>query len=84
MNGLISTSFPWTHEPPNFILFHKERARDNTPSKLTTIKLNNVKIKRVIPMKFLGVIVDENIFWKLHIGLILNEMSKNMRTLKRA
>ena len=81
MNGSISTSFPWTHEPKHFILFHKERARDNTPLKLTTITLNNFETKREIPMKLLGVIIDENISSKLYIGLIQNEMSKNIRTL---
>ena len=81
MNGSISTSFPGTHESTNFILLHKERARDNTPLKLTTITLNNFEIKREIPMKLLGVVRDENISCKLYIGLIQIKMSKNMRTL---
>ena len=70
-----------THEPTNFTIFHEERARDNTPLKLTTITLNNFEIKRETPMKLLGVIRNENISCKLYIGFIQNEMSKNIRTL---
>lgn len=68
----------------NFTFFHKERASDNTPLKLTAVTLNNFEIKREISVTFLGVIIDENVSWKLYIGLIPNEMSKNITILYRA
>ena len=40
------------------------------------LKINNVKIKRVFSMKFLGVILDQHLNWNEHIKLIENKTSK--------
>ena len=47
-----------------FTLFHKIRQRDSIPPTLPTLKINNVVIKRVDHIKFLGVLFDENLTWK--------------------
>ena len=36
-----------------------------------SVKVNNIPIERVIVYKSLGVSIDENLFWKTHIGEIL-------------
>ena len=43
-----------------FVLFHKPRER-NIPKDLPILKINDVELKRENSLKFLGVIVDENL-----------------------
>ena len=38
---------------------------DSLPSQLPTMTLNNIEIKRENSIKFLGVIVDENLYGKI-------------------
>ena len=40
--------------------------------------LNNTTLERVNSIKFLGVILDENINWHKHIELVENKISKNI------
>ena len=44
-----------------FILFGKAKQRDNIPVVLLTLKINNILIKRVDHIKFMGVLFDENL-----------------------
>ena len=46
------------------------------------IEKNN--IDRVKECKFLGTVVDENLTWKPHIGLITNKISKNIGIMFKA
>ena len=46
--------------------------------------LNNTTLERVNSIKFLGVILDENINWNRHIELVQNKISKNIGILCRA
>ena len=41
-------------------------------------------IKRTNAIKFLGVIVDENLTWKNHISTLENKVSKNIDILYKA
>ena len=41
-------------------------------------------MKRVQALKFLGVMIDENINWKCHIDILLNKISKNIGILYKA
>ena len=45
---------------------------------------NNIKIKRGNAVKFLGVVIDENVTWKKHIEVVENKISKNIGVLCRA
>ena len=45
---------------------------------------NNIEIKRENSVKFLGVIIDENLTWKNHIEVVENKISKNSGVLYRA
>ena len=44
----------------------------------------NIEIKRENSVKFLGVIIDENLTWKNHIEVAENKISKNIGILYRA
>ena len=54
---------------------------DSLPSQLPTMTFNNIEIKRENSIKFLGVIIDENLTWKNHIEVVENKMSKNFGVL---
>ena len=67
-----------------FTLFDKVIQKDNIPLVLPTLKINNTLIKRVDHIKFLGVLLDENLTWKNHINLIENKTSKSLGILHPA
>ena len=54
---------------------------DFFPSQLPTMTFNNIEIKRENSIKFLGVIIDENVTWKNHIEVIENKISKPSKNL---
>ena len=66
-----------------FTLFHKSWDKDNLPLKLPILKINNFEIKRTTSIKFLGIMVDENLTWNDHIHILENELSKNIGQLYR-
>ena len=57
---------------------------DSLPLQLPTFTFNNIKIKKGNSVKFLGVIIDENLTWKNHIEVVENKISKNIGVLYRA
>ena len=57
---------------------------NSLPSQLPTMTFNNIEIKRENSIKFLGVIIDENLTWKNHIEVVENKISKNIGVLYRA
>ena len=61
-----------------FTLFHKFWDKDNLPLKLPILKINNFKIKRTTSVKFLGIMVDENLTWNDPIHILENKLSKNV------
>ena len=54
------------------------------PLKLPELKIGNNVIERVTSIKFLGVMIDENISWRDHIKTVENKLSKNIGLLYRA
>ena len=57
---------------------------NSLPLQLPAMTLNNIEIKRENSVKFLGVIIDENLIWKNHIEVVENKISKNIGVLYRA
>ena len=57
---------------------------DSLSLQLPAITLNNIEIKTKNSVKFLGVIIDENLTWKNHIEVVENKISKNIGVLYRA
>ena len=68
----------------NYTLFHKNTTKDNLPLKLPDSKIVNSVLKRQTSIKFLGVMLDENISWKEHIKTVENKLSKNIGLLCKA
>ena len=67
-----------------FSLFHKSGKKYNIPSHLPTLKINNHDTERVHTMKFLGVLLDDNLSWKEHIKYLENKIAKNIGLMYRA
>ena len=67
-----------------YILFHKPRKRMNIPLVLPSLKISRTEIKREQSVKFLGVMIDENLNWKNHIDTLLNKVSKSIGVLYKA
>ena len=65
-------------------IIHKVSMCDSFPSQLQTRTFNNIEIKRENSIKFLGVIIDENLTWKSHIEVVENKISKNIGVLYKA
>ena len=57
---------------------------NSLPLQLPAMALNNIEIKRENSVKFLGVIIDENLIWTDHIEVVENKFSKNIGVLYRA
>ena len=68
----------------NFLLFHKSGKKYSIPSHLPTLKINNHYIERVNTIKFLGVLLDDNLSWKEHIKYLENKIAKNIGLVYRA
>ena len=67
-----------------YMLFHKCIDQENIPLKLPLLQLNSKIIERENSLKFLGVVLDEDLTWKKHIQLIENKVSKNVGVLYKA
>ena len=67
-----------------YSLFHKPSRKDVLPLLLTRLLIKKHKVERVKSIKFLGVLLDENLSWKDHIKYIENKVAKNIDLLHRA
>ena len=67
-----------------YTLFHKYSIKDKIPLKLPTLKIGNKVIEKTPSIKFLGVMLDENVSWRYHIKTVENKLSKNIGLLCRA
>ena len=57
---------------------------DSLPLQLPAMTFNNIEIKRENSVKFLGIIINENLTWKNHIEVVENKISKNFGVLYKA
>ena len=58
----------------NFVLFHNKNKP--IPENLDCIKTENMPIKRVQMVQYLGLIVDENLYWSAHVDYVCMPMVK--------
>ena len=65
-------------------IFLKQHDSTKIPQKLSMLVLNNTTLERFNFIKFLGVILDENINWNRHIEVVENKISKNIGVLYRS
>ena len=59
-----------------YVLFHKVTICDSLPLQLPAMTLNNIEIKSENSIKFLGVIIGENLTWKNYIEIVENKFLK--------
>ena len=64
--------------------FHKPSKRDDIPLLLPKLNINHSEIERSECLKFLGVLLDENLCWKEHIKYIERKIAKNIGLLYKA
>ena len=67
-----------------FSIFHKASRRDDLPLLLPRIFINNQVIKRQSSIKFLGILLDENLSWKKHLKLTQNKVANNIGLIYKA
>ena len=61
-----------------YSFFHKPSKKDDIPLVLPKLNINNSEIAQTESIKFLGVLLDENLSWKTLIKYIENKISKNI------
>ena len=57
---------------------------DDLPLVLRKFYVNNQVIKRQPSIKFLGILLDENLSWKEHLNLMENKIAKNIGLIYKA
>ena len=60
----------------NFVVFHPPRIKIPEP---VLIRFGRKKIKRESCVKFLGILLDENLTWKFHIDELSKKLSRTVR-----
>ena len=68
----------------NFSIFRKASRRDDLPLALPKLFNINKVIKRHLSIKFLGILLDENLSWKEHLKLTENNIAKNIGLIHKA
>ena len=64
-------------EKTNCTLFHRNSIKGKIPLKLPALQIGNKIIERTPFIKYLGVILDENLSWKDYIKTVENKLAKN-------
>ena len=67
-----------------YLFFHKLSKRDDIPLLLPKLNINNSETERSECLKFLGVLLDENLCCKEHIKYIESKIAKNIGLLYKA
>ena len=66
-------------EKSKYPFFHKPSKKDNIPLCLSKLIITNYKIQREASIKFLGVLLDQQLIWKEHIKLTDNKIAKKYK-----
>ena len=74
----ISNKLSLNVSKTKYSIFHKPSKREGSPLLLPKLNINNSEIERSGCLKFLGVLLDQNIFWKEHIKYIESKIAKNI------
>ena len=67
-----------------YSFFHKPSQKQNIPLLLPKLMINNYEIQRTGLIKFLQILLDENLSWKEHIKYNKNKISKNLGLLYKS
>ena len=69
----ISNKLSLNVKKTKFSFFEKASRRDDLSLVLSKLYINNQVIKREPSIKFLGILLDENLSWKEHLKLTENK-----------
>ena len=83
VNGLFLTSSHLMLKK-QILVFHKPSKKYDIPLALPKLNINNREIAPTESIKFLGVLLDDNLSWKTHVKYIENKISKNIGILLKA
>ena len=64
-------------------LFYSSSKKRSLPDKLTDLWIDNILIERKTNIRFLGVLIDENLSWKHHIKNVRSKVFKSIGILYR-
>ena len=79
--SFISNKLSLNVKKNKYLFFHKPSEKDDIPLVLPKLNINNREIARTESIKFLGVLLEENLSWKTHKKYIENKISKNISIL---
>ena len=65
----------------NFMIFHPREKKINV---VVPLVMENTIMKQVVEIKFLGVIIDQHLSWKSHIGFVSKKISKTVGIIAKA
>ena len=71
-------------EKTKYSFFHKPSKKHDMPLMLPKLTISNHVIERQVFIKFLGLLLDENLNWKEHIKYTENKIAKNLGLLYKA
>ena len=74
----ISNKLSLKVKKTKFSIFRKASKIDDLPLALPKLFTNNQVMKRQSSIKFLGILLDENLSWKEHLKLTENKTAKNI------
>ena len=80
----ISNKLSLNVSKTKYSFFHKPSKWDDISLLLPKLNINNSEIERSECLKFLGVLLDENLCWKEHIKYIERKIAKNIGLLFKA
>ena len=76
--GSKANKLSLNNKKTKYTLFHKNSIKDDLPLKLRDLKIANNQIERKKGIKFLSVMLDENVNWQEHIRTVENKIAKNI------
>ena len=86
MNGWIQKNLSLYVSKSNFIIFHPYQRKLHREVNLKILDNNSeqlVSLERKTYVKYLGVLIDENLSWKHHINYISTKISKGIGIIAR-
>ena len=82
--GSRQTIYPSITEKLKTLFFIKKFSKDSLPLKLPALKIADNNIGRKTAIKFLGVMLVENISWEEHVRTVETKLAKNIGLIYRA
>ena len=83
MNGLKQINYH-SIKKSLFSLYYKSTQKENLPLALPILRVDDIELKRKATIKFLEVLLDENLTWKDRINNIKIKFSKNIWSIFKA